>query len=212
MGTFFVLDFRQRPLRKGKWKATKHVLCAATGFPQNGKKKQKKKPLYQKCIDKMVAKELQGYLKDLLSSFNKEIQSTMVPLRSAIKKLEAPSSVSQTNTPSTTRYAFLQVLKNINPQNLQYMTRCIKSYNPESLVHSLYTKLIKISLKKECEDPEKKLSSYQPQSNADPFAETDTKTWAKCPKVDGSLAKVTNKSDLAFDDAGTLSDPMEIRQ
>lgn len=43
-----------------------------------------------------------------------------------------------------------------------------------------------------------------------PFAEEDTgtQTWAKCPKVDTSLSRIANKSDLSFEDSGTLKDPM----
>ncbi|PIO11887.1 hypothetical protein AB205_0024670 [Aquarana catesbeiana] len=207
MGTFFVLDFRQRPLRKGKWKATKHVLRAATGFPENGKK-----PLYQKCIDKMVAKESQEYLKDLLSSFKKEIQSTMAPLRSAIKKLEAPSSIKDTNS-LLKAIANTLGIKEHKSAELTIHDKMYKELQPRKPSTFPVPKTLKdIFKKKKSVKTQRRNSSCQPQSNADPFSETDTKTWAKCPKVDASLAKVTNKSDLAFDNAGTLRDPMEIRQ
>lgn len=224
-----------------------------------------KKPLCQKCLDKMVAKESQGFLKDLLNSFKKEIQSTMAPLRSAIEKLETPASVAQASIPSTSgthipRENKVQAEQEVDSGESEQSesedgicsdseeeddtTDCnlFPSEDTDSLLKAITDTLgikeqktaeltmhdrmykglqpkkprtfpvhqtLKDIVKKEWEDPEKKLFIPATIKRRYPFAEADTKTWAKCPKVDASLAKITNKSDLAFDEAGTLSDPMD---
>lgn len=42
-----------------------------------------------------------------------------------------------------------------------------------------------------------------------PFAEADTASLTKCPRLEASLSTVSKHSDLAFEDIGTLKDPMD---
>ena len=65
------------------------------------------------------------------------------------------------------------------------------------------------TIKLEWESPERKPFFSGNLKRRFPFDEDAALPWNKNPKLDAPLSKVSKNSDLAFDDMGTLKDPMD---
>lgn len=74
-------------------------------------------------------------------------------------------------------------------------------------VHSSLVDTIKL----EWDNPERKPFFSSNLKRRFPFDEDTAQPWNKNPKLDAPLSKVSKNSDLAFDDMGTLKDPMDKR-
>lgn len=64
---------------------------------------------------------------------------------------------------------------------------------------------------KEWQDPERKPFLSRALKRRFPFSEEETAVWNKSPKLDAAFSQVTRQTALAFEDMGSLSDPMDKR-
>ena len=64
---------------------------------------------------------------------------------------------------------------------------------------------------REWADPEKKILKYKTWKRRCPFKEEEESKFFKIPRLDAPLAQVSKQSDLSFEDAGNLKDPMDRR-
>ena len=67
------------------------------------------------------------------------------------------------------------------------------------------------TIKKEWQDPEKKPFFSNALKRRFPFSEEESLVWNKSPKLDAAFSQVSRHTDLAFEDMGVLSDPMDKR-
>lgn len=67
-------------------------------------------------------------------------------------------------------------------------------------------------INREWKHPDKGIFSSKSLKRRYPFDEEKTASWSRPPKLDVSIAKVSKKSALPFDDGGTLQDPLEKKQ
>lgn len=74
-------------------------------------------------------------------------------------------------------------------------------------VHSVITDMIK----KEWLEPEKKPFFSRAHKKRFPFEENPDSIWNKVPKLDSAFSQVSKSTDLAFEDMGTLKEPMDKR-
>ena len=67
------------------------------------------------------------------------------------------------------------------------------------------------TVKKEWQDPERKPFFSKALKRRFPFSEEETLILNKVPKLDAAFSQVSRHTDLAFEDMGVLSDPMDKR-
>lgn len=72
-------------------------------------------------------------------------------------------------------------------------------------VHSVISETIK----KEWADPERKPFFPRAHKRRFPFNDNPESLWNKVPKLDAAFSQVSRSTDLAFEDMGTLKDPMD---
>lgn len=65
---------------------------------------------------------------------------------------------------------------------------------------------------REWKHPDKGVFTSRALKRKYPFSEQDTVVWCRAPKLDVPIAKVSKKSSLPFEDAGTLQDPLDKKQ
>ncbi|XP_068108314.1 uncharacterized protein [Hyperolius riggenbachi] len=68
---------------------------------------------------------------------------------------------------------------------------------------------IKELIRSQWKDPEKRFFVPRSFKRRFPFKEEEESPWTKCPKLDAALAQYSKNSDLSFEDAGSLKDPMD---
>lgn len=67
------------------------------------------------------------------------------------------------------------------------------------------------AVKKKWQDPERKPFFSRALKRRFPFTEHEALVWNKTPRQDTAFSQVSRHMDLAFEDMGVLSDPMDKR-
>lgn len=67
------------------------------------------------------------------------------------------------------------------------------------------------AVKREWQDPERKPFFLRALKRRLKFFEDEASVWTKTPRLDTAFPQVSRHTDLAFEDTGALSDPMDKR-
>lgn len=64
-------------------------------------------------------------------------------------------------------------------------------------------------IKREWKHPDKRVFLQKTHKRKYPFDETETASWNRPPKIDAPITKISKRSSLPFEDAGSLRDPLD---